>query len=510
MSENKSQNLMARMMKKADAYANALTGLGGGKDKGSSSSVSYEKMSKDDAETLFAADDVADKIVNILPIEMMREGYEFSADDAEDKAKLNEYLSKEFKRLRINEKTLQGLKDGRLYGGASLVFGIKDGATKASEPVKEERIKEIEWVTLLNMHDLEANDPSEDLTSEFYGLPDTYTVKSASTETGVFHASRSVIFNGKYLPKKLYESNGYWHDSVLNKPKESIKGFSSTYEGLYSLLGEMSVGVFKIKGLAEMVANGKGDLLTKRLNLVDAKKSYINSIVIDADAEEYTREDVNFGGLPPVLDKISQRISTAAEMPHTKLFGDGASGSLGGGGESELKEWYDFVASMQQSDLKPKLLRIASLILAQTSSPYRKIESLEITFNSLTQVPDKDKSEIRLKTSQADMIDINMGILTADEVAVSRYGGEDYSINTELSSYIDREGEEEKPSTGTLFNGAQVTSIVEIVSVYKSGQMDKDGAVELLTSAFGLTSEAAEVILGQQTGELISLEPAKE
>ena len=433
---------MTRMMQKADAWSNSLMGLGGGKDKKSHMNVNYCRMSKDEAEQLYAADDVADKIVNILPNEMMREGYEFNAHEV-DKTALNEYLSKEFKRLEIDTKVLRGSKDGRLYGGASLVLGIKDGSLLPTEPVNEERIKKIEWATLLDMHEVQANEPSNDLTSEHYGEPETYNINGTSGDTGSFHTSRSIIFNGKYLPKKLYKANGYWHDSVLNKPKESIKGFSSTYEGLYSLLGEMSVGVFKIKGLAEMVANGKSELLTKRLNLVDAKKSYINSIVIDADAESYSREDVNFGGLPQVLDKVSQRISTASELPHTKLFGDGAHGGLGATGNSELKEWYDYVSSNQESDLKPKLVRIASLLLKQSDSPFKAIKGLDVKFNSLTQMPDKDKAEVRLKTSQADQIDINMGVLTPDEVAISRYSGEDYSIETQLSEDIDRDNKAE-------------------------------------------------------------------
>jgi hypothetical protein len=61
----------------------------------------------------------------------------------------------------------------------------------------------------------------------------------------------------------------------------------------------------------------------------------------------------------------------------------------------------------------------------------------------LVQVPKKEQSEIRLKTSQADMIDINMGILTADEVAISRYSGEDYSIETQLSDEIPRDFKED-------------------------------------------------------------------
>ena len=434
-------NIIEKAVEKYDSFINAMSGLGSSKDKSTSNYSTFDCMDSDEAECLYAGNDIAGKIVDMLPNEMLREGFSFEIDK-QDTNELNAYIESEFKRLGFKEKLKDGLVNGNIHGGAVSVIGIKDAELDTTKPVNETRIQEITWITNFDKPEVNVDKTINDMSDKSHGEPEVYSIVAA--EGAKFHHSRSLAYHGRKLPKKLYKSNGYWHDSVLNKPRKAIEGYSTTYQGIYSLLHEMSVGIFKIKGLAQLIANGKSNVLTKRIDMVDAKKSIFNSIVIDADAEDYKRETMNLTGIPPVLDKVSQRVSTASEIPHTRLFGDGANVGLGGSGDSELKDWYDHVKRHQENYLKPILEKFVKLILLQKTSKYNKVANgLVVKFNALWQVPAKDRAEIRLKTSQADNIEIQNGVLSADEVAVSRYGGESYSIETQLQADIPRGNEPE-------------------------------------------------------------------
>jgi hypothetical protein len=144
-----------------------------------------------------------------------------------------------------------------------------------------------------------------------------------------------------------------------------------------------------------------------------------------------------------------------------------------------------------------------------------------VSFNPLWQLDELQQAERRLKTSQADEIDIRSGVLRAEEAAVSRYGGEGYSTTTtidlELREEMQREvepevveGEQqeaEKPTAdpklaevavdpSTALNGAQVSSMVEVISKVANGELPRGTGVAILTAAFPLTPAQAEKIMG--------------
>ena len=55
-----------------------------------------------------------------------------------------------------------------------------------------------------------------------------------------------------------------------------------------------------------------------------------------------------------------------------------------------------------------------------------------MAFNPLWQMTEAERVDIRLKQSQADVAYINAQVLTPEEVASSRFGGDAYSIETKL------------------------------------------------------------------------------
>ncbi len=437
------------MFEKLDGWMNVLTGLGmKNRDKKMSSTLEFEVMSKGDAEVLYAGEDTAEKIVDVLPEDMTRVGWNLAInEDQERGTKVLEELEK----LGYEDKIRMALKQARLYGGSAILLGVDDGM-KPDEPLDLARVKKLKWIQVLNRHDLNPARIDYKVSSPTFKKPIMYRLnafasttedqnaENANDEYIDIHASRLIIFDGATLPEQLYITNNYWHDSVLNKAKSTITGYATAYENIYSIIQDFIQGIFKIKNLTNYIANGKDDLVTKRLQLVDAKRSMIKSIVVDADGEEFTRDVANLGGLPAVVDKLEKRLTQVGNMPHTKMMGEGAAGTLGGGGESELKEWYDYVDRKRKKDLKPKLITLTQV--ANVAHGGKPDDVLDFEFESLWTLPDQVKADIRQKMSAADSAYITNNVLTPEEVAKSRFGKDQYSVETELDPNIDREFKE--------------------------------------------------------------------
>ena len=101
--------------------------------------------------------------------------------------------------------------------------------------------------------------------------------------------------------------------------------------------------------------------------------------------------------------------------------------------------WYDFVDSQRQEYLAPKILNLTRKLNRGA------IESLEIEFEPLWQLDEKEEADVRVKVSQADAVYLDRGVLDPAEVAVSRFGQGGFSMETKLDVSTRVNPEKETP-----------------------------------------------------------------
>lgn len=431
---------------KNDGWRNLLTGLGvSGIDKRMEFAASWSKMSEIGQEDIYASDEIATKIVDYLPEEMVRKGYKFTHPDAP--TDFDEKVKTIIKEYDAEAKLVKTMKDGRLTGSAFMVFGMDDGQ-EHSEPLNKDKIKSVDWINTVTRWDLSYDKISRDITTEFFRSPEIYSINDVMDESILaIHASRMLRCDGAYLPRRSYELNGYFHDSVLNKVQNSLRNYNLAHDAAASTLEEFSMGIFKMKDLAKLIGSGQEAKVIARLNLINAKKSVVRAIVMDTD-EEYKRETVNLSGVPNIIQKVGEKLTADSNMPHTIILGEGATGTMGGGGLSETRNWYDYVARKQVTDFKPKMLWLVKILM--TVEGMEVPEGMDMEFESLYEYTDPEKADMRLKTSQADASDITNQVLDPDEVAINRYGSGKYDMTTQIDTSIREEslsdgGEDEDP-----------------------------------------------------------------
>ena len=57
-------------------------------------------------------------------------------------------------------------------------------------------------------------------------------------------------------------------------------------------------------------------------------------------------------------------------------------------------------------------------------------------------------------------------------------------------------GAEAVPMSDVSLNGAQISSLISVVQEYNRGELERNSALEIITSAFPFNRERAEKILG--------------
>jgi hypothetical protein len=126
--------------------------------------------------------------------------------------------------------------------------------------------------------------------------------------------------------------------------------------------------------------------------------------------EEYTRNAVNFGTLPELLEKFIVLAGAADGIPVSRFLGTSATG-LNATGEGDMEVYFDKIQSMQ-SDLEAEIYTLDTALLRSAGVD----STLNYVWNPLEQA---NASEVATtnKTTTESLININnLGAYSGDEM----------------------------------------------------------------------------------------------
>lgn len=521
-----------------DGWVNALTGIGAAmRDKSMRTSFEPDVLDRSQLEAIWRGDDMAARIVETVPNEMLREGFEVcvQGDDGSTAKDVSEAVELWCARgdINLHGTLLEALCFERAYGGAAILLGVNDGELDLRKPLREDRIKTFDWMNVLAAHELHPTSYYDDPRAPFFGRVKTWRIQpDAATSTSVpwlsleVHESRLITFDGIKVSRRHAQNNMLpgWGDSVLVRCNRVLSNFHQTWSSAGILMQDFAQAILKVKDLADLVATNQDEVIIKRAQILDMSRSVARMTLIDAE-EDFERKATPMTGMPDMLQQFALRLAAAADQPVTLLLGQSPAG-LNATGASDIRFFYDRIKARQKTHVRPRAARILKLAMRAKNGPTqgREPANWSIKFNALWQLSDLEQAELRLKVSQADASDISAGILSAAEVAVSRYGGDGYSTETQIDlegrkamESAPREVEQDKPLDDkqsatpkeepaqgqelqvqpTLgMNGAQVASMLSIVQQVAAGTLPLDAGVGMLKTAFNLTDEQARICFG--------------
>ena len=415
---------------KSDGWINVLTGLGmRGRDKNVNAHFRMERIFEQaELDQLYRSDGVTRRIMDIVPAEMVRQGWEIEGDsDQEINAKMES--------IKANFNLITVLRWARLYGGALCVIGIADGLP-LEEPVDEKNIRDIKWLHVFDRYQSFSRDGTfeKDLNSPNYGFPNVYTVND--TRTGALfyvHHSRILRADWSLLPPRQQNFNNGWGDPLIQSIYDELRNYSTAFANAGLIMQDFVNYTLSIPNLAELIASQCADnQVMKRLDLLNLTKGATNTMILDAE-EKYEKASTNISGIPELLDRFMLALSAVSGVPVSLLFGRSAAG-MNATGDNDVRNFYDMVKQEQESKLKPMLEKLTRYIMLSQDGPFGGVEldNWSIQFVPLWQNTEEQEAIVRKIVAETDAIYLDRGVLDPAEVAVSRFGGNRWSMNTEV------------------------------------------------------------------------------
>lgn len=427
---------MARMLMRIDShYENPDNGFGGIKDPSNKMIFNPRGQgSKGGFESLYVFNWLAARIINTIPEDALREWIDFKSPNEDFIETMNETLEE----FQIRSKFQETAINARLYGGALMIIGADDGQ-EITEPLNEDNIKEIKYLTVLDRYQVTIDKVFNNPLENNFGEPAIYSLQpfnslsgqgidpEVSLENMRIHSSRTVRIDGEFLPSLLKAQNQGWGASTLLAIQKDLQHHGTSIQSVAVLLQDFITKVLKVENLAELLQNKDSAALEARLKFAISNQSTLGLTLIGKD-EEMKKIQTPVTGLKDLVETMTQNISAASKIPRTRLFGQQL-GKLAGATETTV-EYDDTVKGYQVNNLRTPISRILTLLSKDKSRFPKQNAEWQWDFNPLRQDTNKQKAENNKNQAQADALYMDRGALTPDEVAKNRFGKDGMSYDT--------------------------------------------------------------------------------
>lgn len=439
-SKRQGEKVAALLGLREDGWRNAFTGIGTSThDKRAGGTFGSCALSYFEEAELWEGNALGARIVEAWPNEMTREGWRLVVRGGDDAREIAEQVEAHHEAIGLVEAFWEALAFERAYGGGAVLLGARDFRDLAS-PLNLGRVTSFDWVTTFDPSEMVPRYWYTDPTKPKFGQPSHYEIlpytEGPGTEGTVtppsilVHESRLVVFRGNRVSRRRSMPGKIgFGQSTLGRIHGVLRDHNMGFDAAAILLHDFSQAVFKIKNLADAMAEDRDDEIKVRAQAVEMSRSVARAIIIDAD-EDFERKQTPITGLPETLDRFCTMLAAAADMPLTLLMGQ-SPGGLNATGESDVRFFYDRVKAAQVKRLRPALEKITALTFRVLG--IEEPEQWCIEFNPLWQQSAKEIAEARKLQAETDQIYIDSMVLAPKDVATSRFGGDGYSFDTDVN-----------------------------------------------------------------------------
>lgn len=506
----------------SDSLSNVMSGLNTGSDPRTYNQFNFFNHGQHDylfaqpiqLYSAYRSSWLARQIVGIPAEDAMREWRRFTCKDEEE-------IQKHEKRLGIQSKFTKLASLSRLSGGAIMVMMIE--GQELDKPLDLTKIKKgsLKAVQVFDRYELSWSQTNiTDPLQDNFLLPEYYMIAGGGST--MIHHSNCILMEGADLPRLLQRmEGGGWGDSVLRQCMEDLTDVVASRAGVAALLQKANVDAIKTAGLKNARTTDQEDAVIKRLQLFKMGMSNHNLAILD-ETEDLIRMGAQFGGTSEALNQLMVWISGAADIPMTRLFGVQSKG-MGDTGAGDQKNYFDSIRGRQESKYRLSLEKL-DVVMVRSALGYYP-EDCEFSWNPLYQESGLEKAQQKLATTQADMLDLESGVVTVSQLQLKRQTEDEYFYEDDdikkLQAY-EKEQLEVRTSgdfdfdfeSGTEYNsesptpegvidptkslnGAQVTALLGVIEKIEMGEMSKETGQKVLVASFPIgESEAASLLSG--------------
>ena len=398
-----------------DAFSNPLFRLGyGSQSPLEATEYPLTRMTDNYAllNSLYRDNWVVQNVVGIIPDDMTKKWFALAgAVGPEHLKELDRVQRVTALRERVNE----GLRWGRLYGGAAGLIMIRGQEGMLGQPLELESIYPGTFQGLYILDRWQGVVPGMELVFEGgEPVPAYYSITDARGNTvAKVHHSRLVRFTGRDLPFLERVAELYWGESEVEALYNDVVKHDNVAANMAALTFRANVDTMEVQNLDQLFSVTSGEQQRRFWNVMQAqsvmKSNFGMQLVNRGDQIKNTQ--YTFTGLQEVYDSMCLDLSGASRIPVTKLFGRSPAG-MNATGESDLRNYYDYVDTLREAKLRPILEKLLPVLAMSAWGAVP--DGLDITFPPLWTPTAAEVAEIALKKAQAIRDTFQAGLFRAD------------------------------------------------------------------------------------------------
>lgn len=398
-----------------DAFSNPLFRLGyGSQSPLEATEYPLTRMTDNYAllNSLFRDNWVVQNVVGIIPDDMTKKW--FAPAGAVGPEHLKE-LDRVQRVTALRERVNEGLRWGRLYGGAAGLIMIRGQEGMLGQPLELESIYPGTFQGLYILDRWQGVVPGMELVFEGgEPVPAYYSITDARGNTvAKVHHSRLVRFTGRDLPFLERVAELYWGESEVEALYNDVVKHDNVAANMAALTFRANVDTMEVQNLDQLFSVTSGEQQRRFWNVMQAqsvmKSNFGMQLVNRGDQIKNTQ--YTFTGLQEVYDSMCLDLSGASRIPVTKLFGRSPAG-MNATGESDLRNYYDYVDTLREAKLRPILEKLLPVLAMSAWGAVP--DGLDITFPPLWTPTAAEVAEIALKKAQAIRDTFQAGLFRAD------------------------------------------------------------------------------------------------
>ena len=342
------------------------------------------------------------RIIDVIPEDMLKNGYHILTQLSPDQIKK---IVRCDRTTRTSRRILEGLKWGRLYGGAGALIMIEGHENQLDQPLDYDMIMPGSYKGLLVLDRWSGVTPEDKLVSDIsdpeFGMPEYYTVSSDALTVGIrVHHSRILRFMGRPLPYLEQLAETYWGASELEHVIDELKKRDNVSWNIAMLTFMANLRVMKMDGMGQLLATGNENAQMELYNTIQGMNAMMNNNslqILDKD-DGYETHQYTFGGIGETYDRFMMDVAGAAETPVTKLFGRSPAG-MNATGESDMQNYYDTIEEKQEAELRPVYDKILPIMFISTLGGVP--DDWDYEFNPIRRPRDDEMADLASKNTDS-------------------------------------------------------------------------------------------------------------
>lgn len=358
---------------------------------------------------------VVQNVVGIIPDDMTKKWFMAAgALSPEQRAALDAVQ----RRTGLRESVNEGLRWGRLYGGAAGILWIRGQEALLERPLDLESILPgaFEGLYILDRWCGIAPEAGE-VFLQGRPEPEYYTVRFPDGRTAArVHHSRVVRFTGRELPYLERMAEQGWGASEVESLYREVVQYDNTTANMAALTFRANIDTMEVQNLDQLFSLTSGEAQRCFWNVMQAqsvlRSNFGYQLVNRGDQVKNTQ--YTFTGLSDVHESMCLSLSGASRIPMTKLFGRAPAG-MNATGESDLQNYYDYVDTLRESVLAPILRRLLPVLCMSALGTVP--EDIDLTFPPLWTPTAREVAEIARDKAETVAAVFQAGLLQADTAA---------------------------------------------------------------------------------------------